>query len=261
VFPVSTAFEQKGGGFIAILDPSAAPPPVPRIRAIVNAASFTGGPLVRGELISIFGEDIGPETAVTATVNNGFLPTRLDAVDVLIDGAPVPLLYVSRTQINAAVPMLAAHAVVEVVVRGPRGATPPFRLEQHAAAIGVFTRDGSGRGQAAALNQDNTLNSPENPARRGSIMQIWVTGAGLTNPPQPDGRVSPPDDRAATGLPHVTLGVASGVMAHYAGAAPGMITGVAQINFRIPDDAPVGPVVGLSLQNAIAQDVTVAIAE
>ncbi len=32
---------------------------------------------------------------------------------------------------------------------------------------GIFTVDGSGRGQGAILNEDGTLNSPSNPARKG----------------------------------------------------------------------------------------------
>ena len=51
------------------------------------------------------------------------------------------------------------------------------------------------------------------------------------------------------------------VLAAYSGAAPGMIAGVAQVNFRIPDDAPTGPDVRLGIQYGLAQEVTIAIAE
>lgn len=259
-FPITTEFHSQSGGFLAFLD-LAASPPLPRIRAVVNAASFIGGPLARGELISIFGEEIGPDTPVAATVSGGLYPTKLGGVEVLVDGSPVPLLYVSRTQVNAAIPMLAANATVEVVIRNACGVTPPFRLQQYVAAIGVFTQDGSGSGPAAALNQDNTLNSPDNPAKRGTVVQFWVTGAGLTNPPQPDGRVAPIDDRSTIGLPGVRLGGLVEVLAVYAGAAPGLIAGVAQINVPIPENAPTGPAVLVSIRNGLDQNVTIAIAE
>lgn len=252
-----------GGGFTAHIDVEATPSQ-PRIRAVVNSASFTGGPLVRGELISIFGEEIGPNTPIIAEPLEGEYPRRLGRLQVLANGTPLPLLYASRTQVNAAVPMLTDQPVVQIVVDGERGTTAPFSLAQRAAAVGVFTRDGSGQGQAAALNQDDSPNSPANPARKGSIVQLWVTGVGLTNPPQPDGRVTPSDDRSSTGLPVITLrsdSMITQVLAAYSGAAPGLIAGVAQINFRIPNDAPTGPDVNLAIQYGLGQAVTIAIAE
>jgi uncharacterized protein (TIGR03437 family) len=253
-----------GGGFIAHIDVTATSPRAPRIRAVVNSASFTGGPLVRGELISIFGEEIGPGTPMTAEPVGGAYPRQLGGLEVFANGNPLPLLYASRTQVNATVPMRTDHPVIEIVIRNANGMTAPFRLAQDVAAIGVFTRDGSGRGQAAALNQDNSPNSSANPARKGSTVQLWVTGAGLTNPPQPDGSVAAAGDRSSTGLPVITLRNGSAiaqVLALYSGASPGMIAGVAQINFRIPGDAPTGPGVRLGIQHALAQEVTIAIAE
>jgi uncharacterized protein (TIGR03437 family) len=102
--------------------------------------------------------------------------------------------------------------------------------------VGVFSLDGSGTGQAAALNQDGTLNSESNPAARGSIVVLYGTGLGPTNPTLPDGALGP--------LAFDELGRPSGVLQAaidytesdilYAGSAPGLINGVAQFNLRIP---------------------------
>ena len=41
-----------------------------------------------------------------------------------------------------------------------------------------------------AINEDGTLNSAENPAASGSIIKLFVTGLGQTNPPLRDGRIA-----------------------------------------------------------------------
>ncbi len=50
-----------------------------------------------------------------------------------------------------------------------------------ATAPGIFAADGSGTGGGAILNQDYSLNVRLNPAARGSVIAIYLTGAGVTN--------------------------------------------------------------------------------
>jgi hypothetical protein len=64
-----------------------------------------------------------------------------------------------------------------------------------AAVPGLFSVDASGRGQGAILNQDN---SALNPAEKGSIIQRFGTGDGVTNPAGVDGRVNT-GERAGAG--------------------------------------------------------------
>src|SRR5205085_856061 len=45
-------------------------------------------------------------------------------------------------------------------------------------APGIFTLNASGAGQAAALNQDGTLNSTSNAAKIGSVVVLYLTGEG-----------------------------------------------------------------------------------
>jgi uncharacterized protein (TIGR03437 family) len=43
-------------------------------------------------------------------------------------------------------------------------------------------------GQALAINQDGTVNTPANPAARGSVLTFWATGQGTTQPASGDGQ-------------------------------------------------------------------------
>jgi uncharacterized protein (TIGR03437 family) len=88
-----------------------------------------------------------------------------------------------------------------------------------------------GDGTAAAVNQDGSINSLEHPAPPGSIVAIWATGVGGTP------FASAQDGRIAAGASDfgcceiLGQGPANVV---YGGAAPGIVAGVAQVNFQVP---------------------------
>ena len=83
----------------------------PTIAAIVNAASYANGPIAAGEMVTLFGSVLGPARLVSFTVDSqGNIPSSLSGVQVLFDGAPMPLLYVSATQITAIAPLRLAVA-------------------------------------------------------------------------------------------------------------------------------------------------------
>jgi hypothetical protein len=123
----------------------------------------------------------------------------------------------------------------------------PVSVRVVEAAPGIFSADASGKGQAALLNQDATVNSASNPASPGSIVSFWATGEGQTEPAGVDGQM-------ATGtLPKPKLPVTvevGGVPAEviYAGAAPGMVAGMLQVNFRVPAGLSGGSTVPLLLK-------------
>ena len=101
-------------------------------------------------------------------------------------------------------------------------------------APGLFTADSSGKGQASATNEDGvTGNSTAAPAHPGSVVILWATGEGLTDPPGVDGRP------AVTVLPKPLAAVTVDIgglpaTVQYAGAAPGNMPGLFQINAQIP---------------------------
>jgi uncharacterized protein (TIGR03437 family) len=56
-----------------------------------------------------------------------------------------------------------------------------------AASPGVYTVDGQ---YAAALNQDGTINSAEDPAAAGSIVSVFATALGRISPAPADGEIT-----------------------------------------------------------------------
>ena len=106
------------------------------------------------------------------------------------------------------------------------------------ASFGFFTADGSGRGQAAALNEDGTINSVSNPARLGSVLVLFGTGAGQTVPPSADGEVAGGSLPKPIAPVRATIPGLLPLQVLYAGAAPGQVAGVTQVNVRLPDTLP-----------------------
>lgn len=208
------------------------PPPALSV-AVASAASMTAGPLAPGEIFMIAGEGIGPGEAINATLDAaGALPNSLGDVEVLLDGTPAPLFYVQSRQINAQVPYEVAGkatARLTVAYKGARIIDMPMTL---APANPAFFTMSTGIGQAAAVNEDGTLNSPANPAPRGSVLVLYATGEGQTSPAGLTGRA--PQSPWPTPLLPVAVtiaGIPSQVL--YAGSAPGF-AGLMQINVRIP---------------------------
>jgi uncharacterized protein (TIGR03437 family) len=99
---------------------------------------------------------------------------------------------------------------------------------------------------AVVLNEDGTVNAPDNPAARGSLISLWATGMGRLTQPVEDGAIQ----SAASPLELPVRAVFSGsgnAEVLYAGAAPGMVAGVSQINLRVPTNIAGSSRVPLSL--------------
>src|SRR5258706_2962372 len=92
---------------IATVQPGAAPS-IP-LAGVVNAASFVGGPVAPGELVTLFGTGIGPPSLVGLIVPRpGFIDNVLSDTLVLFDGMPAPMIYASANQTTAIVPYAVA---------------------------------------------------------------------------------------------------------------------------------------------------------
>ena len=179
---------------------TAAPPPavpIPAIAAVVNAASFQPGPLVAGSLATILGS--------TFTGKN---------VAVTFDTLPAKLLYSGATQINLQVPVeLAGKSSSQVVVTVDGQASAAVAVTLVLVSPAIF--------KPGILNQDNTVNSAAQPARTGSVIQIFATG--LASP--------------GSGPISAHIHDRDIFSPNYAGPAPG-IPGVQQVNIVIPADLP-----------------------
>ena len=222
--------------------------PLPNITSVLNAGSYLGGPIAPGEIVSIFGTSIGPVNPAFLTLDStGKVSTSLGGVTVSFSGYPAPLTYVSSTQINAIVPYeLAGRSspFVEVMFAGQKSNEPALQLTT--TAPGIFTQNSSGTGLGAILNQNNQVNSSQNPAAPGSTIQIYLTGEGLTTPAQADGAVTPVNTSGVgplTPAPQLAVSVMIGgqiAQVAFAGEAPDFVAGVLQVNAVVPATASSG---------------------
>jgi uncharacterized protein (TIGR03437 family) len=102
-----------------------------------------------------------------------------------------------------------------------------------AVSPAIFAADSTGTGQGAILNQDSTVNSETNPAARNTVIMIFATGEGLTNPAGSDGKLAVPPLPAPRVAVTVRIGGQIATL-RYSGAAPGLVAGGWQINALIP---------------------------
>jgi uncharacterized protein (TIGR03437 family) len=222
----------------------------PTVLGVANAAGFQLSSLVApGELVSIYGVGLGPKRGVSSNFNtDGKLPRNLSGTQVFFDGISAPLLYASDEQVNAVVPfsvrgretssvLLLVNGVESNQIYVPEGDAEP-------AIFSAGYLSDPGYPTAFVVNQDGTVNSQTNPAHVGSVVSIFVSGAGLLVPT--------PEDGAQPGIgPRVALPISVTLQQYniavlcqapaevaYAGAAPTLVAGILQVNFRL--SAPCG---------------------
>jgi len=224
---------------------SAVPSSPAAIGEVANAASEYGGPVAPGEMVSIFGSGLGSSTLVTdaeVSTTPGKLSYNIKGTQVMINGAAAPLLYAREDQVAAVIPYSAAgqkSLSLQVQYQGQRTATMQIPIAP--TAPGLFTLDRSGSGPGAILNEDTSINSPANPAVRGSIVALYGTGQGQTDPGGQEDEI--PGDALATVVStvQVTIGGQPADLL-YAGTAP-TLAGVMQINVRVPSGIKPGSAV------------------
>lgn len=187
-----------------------------------------------------YGQNVFPSLGFNASnywVDPVFSPAPdAGSTSVFINGVPALTLYSAPDQINASLPYgFSGNVSVQVQLQGQPVAQA--QMASNPAAPGIFTMSSTGVGQGAILNQDYSVNSPSNPATPGSIVQIYGTGGGSLDP--------------TTGLLSLPVSVTIGgsiASVTYAGPAPGLVSGVIQINCQLPQDVPAGPAVPISVQ-------------
>ena len=173
----------------------AGPPPLGTVTCVANAASYSGMArlIAPGEILSIFGNQIGPEAPALGVLDSmGNLATALSGTQVLVEGTAAPLLYAGRNQINLIVPFGVPpgdRVVFELRRFGNTAAS--FDALVVAQDPAFFSANGTGVGLSAALNQDGSINSRSNPAEAGSAVVLFGTGIGAMAPQPVDGS-SPP---------------------------------------------------------------------
>jgi len=215
----------------------AVPPPAMQLTAVTNAANGAQGAVSPGEIVSLFGTALGPTAGVGLQLSSDgkSVTTTLGGVQVFFDGAAAALTYASATQVNAVVPYgVAGNSSTQVKVQYQGNASNSMTLNVQAATPAIFTLDSSGLGPGAILNQDYSVNTSANRAARGSVVQIYCTGGGVTNPPSSDASLTgTPLPLLVTQPVQVTIGGMT-AQVQYAGGAPTAIAGLTQINATVP---------------------------
>ena len=235
--------------------------PLPSITAVENAASGLIGPVSPGEIVSIYGSQIGPTLPATLTLDStGKVSTSIGGVEVSFSGYLAPLTYVSAIQINAIVPYELAgnkEPFVEVKFAGATSNEPSLQLAP--SAPGIFTV-GNGTGPGAILNFDASVNTQQNPAAKGSTIVLFMTGEGLTTPAQATGAVTPVNFTGVgplTPAPQLAVSVMIGNQPAYVafnGEAPYFVAGVLQVNAVVPATVGDGAIrVTVQIGNQISQ--------
>ena len=187
-----------------------------------NAFNYASGAVAPGEIVAIFGTDMGPATPALGNLNaGGDLANSVSGMQVTFDGVLAPIFFASTGQINVEVPYeVAGKSSTSMVVSSGVSASAPITMLVHSGIPGLFS---------SALNPDGTLNTATNPSHVGEYVSLYATGLGsLTQ----SGKAVVTGQLVvgaalATGIT-VTVDGASSVP-YYAGAAPGF-TGLDQVN-------------------------------
>ncbi|HEY4363274.1 MAG TPA: protease pro-enzyme activation domain-containing protein [Bryobacteraceae bacterium] len=215
----------------------------PKIASVVNGATLTNTGISPGLIFTLFGSGLGPDAGQTLQLDeSGKVETELSGVQVLVNGTPAPILYLSQGQINAVAPYEIAGSVgrsVNVQVFNNNVKSTVGVANVVAAAPAIFSL---GNGQGAILNQDGSVNGPGNPAAKGSYIQIYGTGEGQLNPSGIDGRIAtdPLQSLPRPASPFsLTIGGVSAVYT-YAGTAPQSFEGFFQVDAMVPLNAGSG---------------------
>ena len=220
--------------------------PLAAAGGVVNNGTFAGGEsLAQGDIAALFGDQLtygDPQQATELP-----LPTSLAGTQVLVNGTPAPVYYVSPGQINFEIPIDAAtgDAIVQVTRNSQTSNSAYLNIM---SSIPRFITNGGT--YAIMTTPDGTLTGvPKHPVKSGDVVVIYTIGLGPTTPVVPSGTASPSSPLAVidASTTQVCFGVNSPfspppcVMPQFVGLTPGFV-GLYQINVAIPSGVPSGNV-------------------
>jgi uncharacterized protein (TIGR03437 family) len=234
------------------------PPPAFTPACLLHGGLFNSVPLSPGALMTIKGSGLGPATGVLGgfdPTTNRF-PVTLGGVSITVEGKPAPMVYSSASQLNFVAPwtIRTDGAAVPICISF-NARTACLQASTSPAQPGHILCQFPDQFLSCALNQDYSVLTKSNPAARGAIVQLFLTGFGKVDGSLVDGGpggaqnvqglvtavTNPlPPPNGCTVFTCANAEGARNVEVHYAGAAPSLILGANQINLRIPDDMPSG---------------------
>ncbi len=205
-----------------------------------------------GEIIQLFGSNLA---GGTSQVQGGqAFPTTLGNVQVMINDVAAPLYYVSPTQINAVVPYSepADGSFLDIKVVNNGTESNIASVYSWVASPGVFTLTANGIGDGAIRHLDGSIVTPDNPAKVGETVSMFLTGLGEVSPALTEGAVPPNSPLSNAVLPDIFIdGQQAKVL--FAGLTPGL-AGLYQVNMTIPTGVTTGESVGIEIDAYDAND-------
>jgi uncharacterized protein (TIGR03437 family) len=235
------------GAFLERTSLSLPPSPLECVTDSANATLI--GPVAPGQLLTLYGNGIGPTQPVVGLMGGeADVPTLLGGVGVTFDGQPAPILYVSATQINVQVPFGVKQNPSTVMQLSYNGSVLATRMlavapQNPSVFVGpVLTNLTCGNTQfggsvvtaALALNEDGSVNSCANPARSGSLLTLFINGIGTAASNQNTGGLTGSNPGSDAQSLAVFVGGYSIEVDAFTDM-PNAISGVGQITARVPD--------------------------
>jgi len=142
-----------------------------------DAAAFSSA-VAAGGFITILGKDLSWTGGTTALAG---VEDTLEGVQVKLNGRPLPLLFVGRTQVNSQLPY-GTVGTAQVELSGPNGSSAAT-VEIRRAAPAIFHVRRGPDIYPALLHVDGRLVSKEQPASPGEWLSLYMTGLGPVDPP------------------------------------------------------------------------------
>ncbi|HEV2690014.1 MAG TPA: hypothetical protein VGV35_15750, partial [Bryobacteraceae bacterium] len=212
---------------------------------------------------TLLGANMGPTTGVIFTVgSDGKMSTSISGTTVTFDGVLAPLIFVRNDQVNAIVPYeIGGRFSTNVVVTRDGQSSTVLQQRVVDTSPAIFSLSQNGNGQGAILNANSSVNGPNNPAVKGTVVQIFATGEGALAPGAATGSFTsnfPPFPKPIANVA-VSIGGAPAQI-FYAGEAPTLVSGVLQVNAVIPQTVGSGPqtvLLTIGANQNITQTITV----
>jgi uncharacterized protein (TIGR03437 family) len=218
-----------------------------------------------GAIVSLFGRFLAPQgqkLLEPQDLVNGRVPTQLGGVCVDVDGQPGRIFHVFPGQINFQAPAIAgleaagmAGRPVQVRVRidcgnpgefvtssltvTARKLTPEFfSFVQLSSGVNPIAAINESRGQRLVGPRGLLAGAETEPAGRGDVVTLFMTGLGATDPAYEPGDLPPAAARTVEPV-LVSLGQITRIQPIYAGVAPNF-AGLYQVAFQVPFGAARG---------------------
>jgi adhesin/invasin len=243
----------------------------PVVSLLTNSASYVEDGCSPGAVATLLGTGFVKAGAKSAASSP--LPTVVNGLRVKVNDTYMPVLYAAESVVNFQCPQLSPGTSVSLTVESDTGTSSPMASQMRYATPGIFTLNGSGKGQGAILIANTAklamtpgTGIPGQPATPQGWVSIYATGLGPTDVSVQPGTPAPSAPLARVkGLVDVLVD-GQPAKVSFAGLAPGY-SGLYVVNAQVPASASFGDAVPVHIAVhlpdgtvALSNSVTIAVA-